>query len=121
MTNPRAAAFGEERGPQRRTADVHREHNGIGRRRHARNLRRARSVCAQQTGPASQLRGQRLDRAQGWRADVVLHAFDVVIDHALIETEQSEKIGQQFVPARDIARERFARAWSGQGRGIFRI
>ena len=39
----------------------------------------------------------------------MFHAFDVVIDHALVEPEKLEEIGQQLVPACDVAGEDFAR------------
>ena len=40
----------------------------------------------------------RLDRPNGGSTDVMLHAFHVMINDALIQTEQSKKIGLQFVP-----------------------
>jgi hypothetical protein len=39
-----------------------------------------------------QLRREGLDRAQGRRADVVLHAFHVVVDDLLVNPEQREEI-----------------------------
>ncbi|HWN64957.1 MAG TPA: hypothetical protein VNN24_04640 [Candidatus Binatus sp.] len=44
------------------------------------------------------------------RADVMLHSFDVVIDHPIVETEQLQKIGQEFVTVGNIACQLFSRA-----------
>jgi hypothetical protein len=61
-------------------------------------------LCAQ-SRPSPQLRSQSLDRPQRRRADVMLHSFDIMVNHAIIDTEQSQKIGEEFVPVRDLAGE----------------
>ena len=37
----------------------------------------------------------------------MLHSFDVVVNHMLIETEQRQEIGEELMPASDVAGERF--------------
>lgn len=64
--------------------------------------------------PPPQLSREGFDRAQSRRADVVFHAFDVVMNNLLVQTEQSEKVGQQLVPPGDVARERLARSGQNQ-------
>jgi hypothetical protein len=67
------------------------------------------SDFGQQRGLPLELLRQRLDGAErGW-ADVVFHAFDIVIDDLLIEAKEFEEIREQLVPARDVQRERLAR------------
>jgi hypothetical protein len=34
------------------------------------------------------------DRAQRWRADMMLHSFDIVVDHALVDSEKREEVGE---------------------------
>lgn len=51
---------------------------------------------------------QRLDGAEGGGADMMLHSFDIAINHAVAEPEQSEEVGQKAVPMRDVARHFFA-------------
>src|SRR5437867_9431250 len=58
--------------------------------------------------PPAQLPGQSFNRAEGGGTDVVFHSLNVMIDDALVETEELEKIGQKFVPVRNVTRERFA-------------
>src|SRR3954469_23202756 len=72
----------------------------------ARRLHAAAELRAQ-CGSTPKLRGQRFDRAQGGWTDVVLHSFDVMINHALIESEHLQEVGQQRGPAHDVAREGF--------------
>ena len=50
-----------------------------------------------QGGLPFELRRQRLDRTQRGRADVVLHAFHVVVDDLVIEAEELEEIGQELM------------------------
>ena len=38
----------------------------------------------------------------------MLHSFDVVMNHVLIETEQRQEIGEELVSSRNVAGERFA-------------
>jgi hypothetical protein len=40
----------------------------------------------------------------------MLHSFHIVIDHSIVETEQLQKIGQEFVTVGNIARQLFTRA-----------
>ena len=40
---------------------------------------------------------------------MVLHAFDVVMNNLLIEAKQLQEIGQEPVPARNVARKRLSR------------
>ena len=39
---------------------------------------------------------------------MVLHSLDVVVDHVFIELEESQKIGQELMPAGNIAGKAFA-------------
>src|SRR5205807_2980354 len=48
------------------------------------------------------------DGPQGGGTDVVLHAFDVIMNHVLVEAQESEEIGEQLVPPRNIAGESLA-------------
>src|ERR1051326_4756393 len=66
-----------------------------------------------------QLRGQRFDRAQRRRTDVMFHALDVVMDHALVETEQGKEIAQELVAARNVAGERLASRGQNQAAILF--
>ena len=52
--------------------------------------------------------GEGLDCPKGWGTDVVLHAFDVIMNHVLVEAQESEEIGEQLVPPRNIAGESLA-------------
>ena len=38
----------------------------------------------------------------------MLHAFDVVMNNALVQSEQPKKIGKKLVPPRNISRHGFA-------------
>jgi len=68
----------------------------------------------EQGGPALELRGQRLDRAQSGRADVVFHALDVMLDHSFVDTEELEEIRQELVSPGNIAGQRFTRSGQDQ-------
>ena len=72
---------------RRRTADVERQDEVFGRALHLFEFR-------QQGGPALQLGGQGLDRAEGRGTDVVFHSLDVMMDHLLVEAEQGQEIGE---------------------------
>ena len=48
-----------------------------------------------------------LDRPERWGTDVMLHSFHVVINDAVVEAEEPEKIRQELVPMRDLACQRF--------------
>ena len=39
----------------------------------------------------------------------MLHSFDIMVDHAIIDAEQFQEIGQELVPPGDITRESLAR------------
>ena len=69
-------------------------------------------------GPAFQLSGQSLDRSQSGRADVVFHPFDIMIDHAVVNTQQLEEVGQNLVTAA-IFRASFSPAVVRTGPDIF--
>jgi hypothetical protein len=66
------------------------------------------SQLRQESRTPFQLRSQCLDRAQSRRTNVVLHSLDVVVDDLLVEPEQREEIGEELVPAGDVASEGFA-------------
>jgi hypothetical protein len=61
----------------------------------------------EQGRPALELRGQRLDGAQRGGADVVFHALDVVLDHALVYPKELEEIRQELVAPGDVAGQGF--------------
>ena len=44
----------------------------------------------------------------------MLHSFDVVMDDMLIEPEEGEKIGEQLMPPRNIARQGFTSGGQGE-------
>jgi len=44
----------------------------------------------------------------------MFHPFDVVIDHAIVEAEKSKKISEQFMAARNVSGQRFARGCQDQ-------
>ena len=62
---------------------------------------------------------QAFDGVDCRRTDVMLHALDIVVDGALVQSEQLEKIGQQLVPVGDVERERFARRGENQAAVLF--
>ena len=47
---------------------------------------------------APQLLSERRNRAQRGGTDVVLHALDILMNHSVVNTEQSEKFGEQLMP-----------------------
>jgi len=44
----------------------------------------------------------------------MFHSFDVVIDHAIVEAQKSKKISEQFMAARNVSRQCFARGCQDQ-------
>ena len=58
-------------------------------------------------GLALELVSEGFDRSEGGRADVVFHAFDIVINHLVVETQEIEKIGEELMSAGDIFGESF--------------
>src|SRR5947209_7165982 len=52
---------------------------------------------------ATKLRGQAFDRAQGWRTNMMLHSFDIVVNDLLVQAEEIQKIGKQAMSLRDFA------------------
>jgi hypothetical protein len=73
-------------------------------------LNRSGLQLGAQGGSAPQLLGKRGDRAQGGGTDVVLHAFDILMYHSVVNTEQFEKFGEQLVPLGDSASQFFSGA-----------
>jgi hypothetical protein len=62
---------------------------------------------AKRRAPA-QLPGQCFDCPQSGHTDVMFHSFDIVMDDAIIETEEFEKFGQKPVPVGDASGELLA-------------
>src|SRR5207253_5307856 len=56
----------------------------------------------QQGRSAPQLSGQSFNCAQGGGANVMLHSLDIMINDAIVETKQSQKISQKFLPLGDF-------------------
>lgn len=75
-----------------------------------RGLLGLRRELGEQGRAATQLRGEGLDRAQRRRADVMLHSFDIVIDHAFLDPEELQEISQELMTPCNAARECFASA-----------
>ncbi len=50
---------------------------------------------------------------------MVFHAFDVVIDGVVVESEEFEKIGEQLVSPRDVPGECFAGCGEGEAAVFF--
>src|SRR5438309_8905435 len=71
-------------------------------------LSRHRLELRPQSGTPLQGRGQPFDRAQGGGTDVMLHAFDVVMNDAIVHAKEPEEIGEQTMPVSDVARQRLA-------------
>jgi len=63
---------------------------------------------------ALELAGEGFDGAEGGRADMVLHAFDIVKNHLLIQAEELEEIGKQMMAVGDVAGQGFARGGEDQ-------
>ena len=62
----------------------------------------------QKRGLALELAGEGLDGAERGRADVVLHALDIVVDDLVVEAEELQEIGEEMVAVGDVAGEGFA-------------
>jgi len=62
----------------------------------------------QQSRPPPQLRGERFDRAQRGRAEVMLHPLHIVIIHAIVQAKKFQKSGQELTPVCNLAREGLA-------------
>jgi hypothetical protein len=58
---------------------------------------------------ALQLLRERSDCPQGGRTDVMFHSFNIIMNHAVIQTEQSQEIGEEPVSLGDFAGKFFAR------------
>src|SRR6266487_1013342 len=59
----------------------------------------------QQRRPPPKLSRESFDCAQGRSANMMLHSFYVVINDAVVEAEQAQKISQKFVSLRDLMRQ----------------
>src|SRR4029077_16759511 len=59
----------------------------------------------QQRRPPPKLRSESLDCAQGRGANMMLHSLYVVIDDAVVDAEQPQKISQKFVSLGDFMRQ----------------
>ena len=51
---------------------------------------------------------QRLDGAKSGGADVMFHAFHIVIDDLVVQAKEFKKIGEQLMAASDVQRQIFA-------------
>lgn len=57
--------------------------------------------------------GEAFDCLEGIWADMMFHAFHVVVDGVVVQIEELEEVGEQLVSARDVPGEGFT--GSGQG------
>ena len=63
--------------------------------------------------------GEPFYRPKGGGADVMFHAFNVVMNHALAETEELQEIGQKPVPVCNVAGEPFTGAGENEAAILF--
>jgi len=54
------------------------------------------------TRSAPQLSGESFNCAQGGGANVMLHSLYIMINDAIVEAKQSQKISQKFMPLGDL-------------------
>jgi hypothetical protein len=65
------------------------------------------------------LAGEDLDGAECGRADVVLHALDIVVDYLVIDPEELQEIVEKVVAVGNIAGEGFAGCGEGKAAVFF--